>query len=97
MLCFWFAVDNGSLEEAQLIYRQDRIISLIMKNLRERGAEYLDTKEASEEEDDESREASAVDVPRSDADGAEAGSQAATEQGLHIDNRYNFTSKQDLR
>ncbi len=34
MLCFWFAIHNEHLGEAQLSYRQEPIIAKILKTLR---------------------------------------------------------------
>ena len=37
MLCFWFAIFRGALEEAQYLYTLDPIIPQIMKSLKEKG------------------------------------------------------------
>ena len=38
MICFWYSIEKGFLNQAQKIFKLDSILGIIMKDLRKNGA-----------------------------------------------------------
>ncbi len=38
MICFWYSIEKGLLDQAQKIFKLDPILGIIMKDLRKNGA-----------------------------------------------------------
>ena len=42
MICFWYSIEKGLLNQAQKVFKLDPIIGIIMKDLRRNGAQAIE-------------------------------------------------------